>query len=273
MKKNFLFLVLLLPVTWLTNAQTKVNDVVKGVTAHRGNSIAFPENTLPSFQGGIDAHADWVELDIHLTKDGQVVVSHDKNMKRASGVDLPIANSTYDELLKVDVATDFRKRNHLTIQQCPPHQIPLLRDAIKLILKQKKTHLSIQPKMDCVAEAIAIIKELHAENMVGFNDASLVLMSKVKTLAPNIPVFWDRLADADIDADIKTAKEKGFESMVMHYSTITPEKVQKIKAAGIHAGAWTVDDPQVMRDLLKIGIERIYTDNPKLLIQVKNERS
>ena len=94
-------------------------------------------------------------------------------------------------------------------------------------------------------------------------------MSKVKFLSPKIPVFWDRPATADIDADIKTAKEKGFESIVMHYSTITPEKINKIKTAGIRTGAWTVDDLTIMQNLLEIGIERIYTNDPKLLIDLK----
>ena len=179
-KKTYSFLLLIsFAITFLLKAQTKADcnlPIVKGVTAHRGNSVDFPENTLEAFQGGIDAHADWVELDIHKTKDGQIVVSHDKNTKRASGIDLAIANSTYKELLQVDVATEFRKKNNLSLKQCPPKQIPLLRYAIKLILKQNKTHLSIQPKMDCVAEAIAIVKELNAEKMVGFNVESQILI-------------------------------------------------------------------------------------------------
>jgi glycerophosphoryl diester phosphodiesterase len=150
--------------------------------------------------------------------------------------------------------------------------MPLLKDAITLILKQKKTRLSIQPKMDCVAEAIAIVRQLSAEKMVGFNDASLPLMSKVKSLAPQIPVFWDRPANADIAADIKIAKQWGFDNMVMHFSTITPEKVSMIKAAGISTGAWTVNDPKVLKELLNMGIERIYTDDPKMLIEIKRRK-
>ncbi|WP_165957984.1 glycerophosphodiester phosphodiesterase [Segetibacter sp. 3557_3] len=245
--------------------------MVPGVTAHRGYSMAYPENTLKAFQAGIDARADWVELDIHKSKDGQIVVSHDKNTKRASEIDLEIANTTYAELLKVDVATEFRNKNKLTIQECPPERMPLLSEALKLMLRQSKVRLSIQPKMDCVAEAIAIVRKLNAEKIVGFNDASLPLMSKVKTLAPSIPVFWDRPATADIDADITIAKERGFERMVLHFSTITTEKINKIKSAGIQVGAWTVDDPKMMGQLLRMGIERIYTNDPKLLIKVKNE--
>ena len=245
--------------------------VVKGVTAHRGYSAAYPENTLSAFQGGIDAHADWVELDIFKTKDGQIIVSHDATTKRTGDQDLTIADATFQELQQVDVATEFRIRNGLTLAQCPVQHMPLLKDAIALVLKQKRTHLSIQPKADCVADAIAIVKALKAEKMVGFNDASLKYMSEVKTLAPKIPVFWDRLPTTDVDDDIRIAKEKGFETIVIHYKGITAEKINKIKAANMQVGAWTVNDPEELKNLLNLGIDRIYTDDPKLLINLKQE--
>lgn len=251
--------------------QTDTSAVVKGVTAHRGNSIAFVENTLPSFQGGIDAHADWVELDIHRTKDGQIVVNHDASTKRTGDTDLLIADATYKELLQVDIATEFRKSRGLTLRQCPPQHMPLLTEAIALIMKQKRTHLSIQPKADCVADAMAIVKKAGAGKMVGFNDGSLRYMSQVKELAPEIPVFWDRLPTTDIDDDIRIAKEKGFESLVIYYKGLTPEKAAKVKAAKLQLGAWTVDDRETMENLLKMGVDRIYTDDPKLLITVKKE--
>lgn len=270
---NFLLLVtavLLLPFV-VKAGMVDTSAVVKGVTAHRGNSIAFPENTLPSFQGGINAHADWVELDIHKTKDGQIVVSHDATTKRTGDMDLVIANSTYEELQKVDIATEFRTRKGLTLEQCPVQRIPLLKEAIELVMKQKRTHLSIQPKADCVPEAIAIVKAEGAQKMVGFNDGSLIYMSQVKQLAPKIPVFWDRLPATDIDDDISIAKQKGFETIVVYYKGVTAEKVSKIKASGIIAGAWTVDDRETMESLLNMGVERIYTDDPKLLIAVKKD--
>ena len=267
-------LLLALTLHLTANAQKQPADtmaVVKGVTAHRGYSAAYPENTLPAFQGGIDAHADWVELDIHITKDGQIVVSHDVSTKRTSEIDLVIANSTYQQLQQVDVATEFRKQKGLSLAQCPVQHTPLLKDAIELIMKQKRTRLSIQPKADCVKKAIAIVKQLNAESMVGFNDASLKYMSQVKEMAPKIPVFWDRLPTTNVEEDIRIAKEKGFETLVIHYKGITPEKVKQIKAANLQVGAWTVDDRETMEQLLNMGIDRIYTDDPKLLIKVIKE--
>ena len=137
---------------------------------------------------------------------------------------------------------------------------------------QDQTRLSIQPKADCVDDAITLIKQLNATPMVGFNDGNLAFMSTVKELAPEIPVFWDRPPSTNIDEDINIAREKGFESLVIHHSGITPEKIKKVKSAQLEVGAWTVNDETELIRLLTMGIDRIYTDDPMLLIANKKER-
>lgn len=249
----------------------KQTEIVIGVTAHRGYSMAYPENTLMALQAGIDIGADWVELDIHQTSDGKIVVIHDKTTGRTGDKDLVVAATTYQDLLDVDVATDFRNRNGLTYEECPIQRIPLLEDALELIMKQGGTRVSIQPKTDCVSDAITIIKQVNATHMVGFNDGNLTFMSTVKHLVPEIPVFWDRPANTNIDEDIEIARKKGFESLVIHHSGVNNEKVQKIKSAGMEAGAWTVNDNDELTRLVRMGIDRIYTDNPELLISILRE--
>jgi glycerophosphoryl diester phosphodiesterase len=243
-----------------------------GVTAHRGNSGEFPENTIPAFQSGIDVGADWVELDILRSKDGQLVVIHDTTTKRVGDQNLVVAGSTVAELAKVDVATDFRRRTGKTVEGCQPQRIPLLKDVLLLVMKQNRTRVSIQPKMDCVADAVTLVKELKAERWVGFNDGNLNYMAEVKRLAPSIPVFWDRGASTDIEEDIRIAKHHSFESLVLHHSGVTPEKIRKIKAAGIEVGAWTVNDAATMTHLLDTGVERLYTDHPRACLTLKAKR-
>ena len=240
-----------------------------GVTAHRGNSGEFPENTMPAFKSGIEVGADWLELDLFLSKDGKLVVTHDTTTKRVGNKNLMIADSTYAELKTVDVATDFRKRHQKTIQQCPPEAMPLLEDVLKLVQQQNRTRVSLQPKADCVKQAIALVKKMQAEPWVGFNDGNLTYMSQVKQLAPEIPVFWDRGANTEINADIRIAKQHGFESLVLHHQGVTPEKIKAIKAAHIEVGAWTVNDAALMKRLLNQGVERLYTDEPRQLLQLK----
>lgn len=243
-----------------------------GVTAHRGNSGEYPENTNPAFESGIEVGADWIELDIFRTRDGKLVVIHDRTTERVGDKNLTVPDSTYSELSAVDVATDFRRRTGKSIEECPAQRIPLLEDVLRLVMKQSRTRVSIQPKMDCVADAVALVKSLRAESWVGFNDGNLQYMAAVKRLAPDIPVFWDRGANTNIDEDIRTARQHGFEALVLHHSGVTAEKVQKVKAAGLEIGAWTVNDRQAMEKLLDMGVQRLYTDQPRLLLPIKTNQ-
>jgi len=239
-----------------------------GVTAHRGNSAEYPENTIPAFKSGIELGADWIELDIFRTQDGKLVVIHDRTTGRVGDKNLIVPDSTCEQLLSVDVATEFRKRHGKSIEAVPRHTIPLLKDVLLLVMTQTKTRVSIQPKMDCVAEAIALVKELGAERWVGFNDGNLKYMAEVKRLAPGVPVFWDR-TQSDIDEDIQIAKRHGFEALVLHQVAVTQQKIEQIHKGGIKAGVWTVNDEATMAQMLKMGIDRVYTDDPRRLLALK----
>jgi|TARA_R110000868_G_scaffold128217_3_gene336179 glycerophosphoryl diester phosphodiesterase len=239
-----------------------------GITAHRGNSLEYPENTIPAFQSAISLGVDWMELDIHKTKDGQIVVIHDYDTGNLGNRNLKVAEVTYDELKAVDMAYEFRIRNKLTFKECPPASVPLLSDIIKLVMQQNGTRLSIQPKTNCGKEAMDIIKALNAEAWVGFNDDSVLKMKEVKEKVKSIPVFWDRPGDTNIDEDLKTAQIEGFESIVIYHFGITKEKVDKIHEAGLEVGAHTVNEPARIKVLLGLGVDRFYTDDPHRLMQL-----
>lgn len=267
-----------LTLAWLTLFQEKRESILaaeiespsflnNGVTAHRGDSGNFPENTLAAFQGGIAAGVDWLELDILRTQDGQLVVIHDQTTARVGDREFVVAESTYQELTTVDVATDFRRRTDKSLADCPPQRIPLLEDVLILVKKQRRTRVSIQPKMDCVADAVALVKRLQMEAWVGFNDGNLQYMAQAKRMAPAVTIFWDRGANTDIEADIRTAQKHGFAALVINEAGVTAEKVQKIKAADLEAGAWTVNDAKRMAQLRGMGIERLYTDHPRRALE------
>lgn len=247
-------------------AQTQEN----GITAHRGNSGEYPENSLVAFESAILMGADWIELDIIRTRDGKLVVCHDPNTKHLTGVDRIVAESTFEELKQLDMAKSFRDRVKITEEDCPPLRILLFEDALKLFLQHKKARVSIQPKNDCVDEAIDIIRKLNARNWVGFNDGNLKYMARVKELEPGITVFWDRF-DWNVEKDIETAKKHGFEALIVHHSKIGAPEIQAVQKAGLKIGVWTVNDPAVMKKFLGYGIDRIYTDFPRMLLSLKRE--
>jgi glycerophosphoryl diester phosphodiesterase len=181
-----------------------------------------------------------------------------------------VASSTVQELRAVDMAAAFRKEKGLDETACPPEPMPTLRQVLMRIIRQDKTRLSIQPKADVVDDAIALIKEVNAQDWVGFNDGDLAKMKRVKELAPEIPVFWDRPADFPAAQDIATAKELRFESIVVKAEGATPETVAAINAAGLESGAWTVNDEAEMKRLRSLGVKRIYTDFPGTLLGIEN---
>ncbi len=243
-----------------------------GVTAHRGSSLEHPENTLRAFRHALELGADWIELDIFSTADGHLVVHHDATTAATSDRDLAIGASSLEDLRQLDVAHRFRETHGHSPEACPPERMPLLSEALDLILTQRRTRLSIQPKDDSVEAAIRLIGEKGAQSWCGFNDGSLAKMRRVKELAPELTVLWDRPAQCDLDADLATARECGFEALVIHQDGVDGDAIARVKAAGFQVGAWTVNDPAKRRELFALGIDRLYTDDVRGTLQFLRER-
>ncbi|MFF5989177.1 glycerophosphodiester phosphodiesterase family protein [Prauserella flavalba] len=232
-----------------------------GVTAHRGYSSAYPENTMRAFTESLRLGVDWIELDIFTSADGRIVVSHDATTGRFADRDLRISESTYAELSRLDVAHGFRAANGLTEEEVPPARMPLLSEVLELIKTQDRTRLSIQPKDGSTAAAVALVQELGMQRWVGFNDGNLAKMSLVKELDPSIHVFWDLPPSGDLNAELATARDRGFESLVVNQARISPSVIATIEDAGFESGAWTVNDTEVMQRFIGWGIDRLYTDS------------
>ncbi len=240
-----------------------------GITAHRGDSGTYPENTLAAIDAAIALGADWVEVDVFKAADGHLVVTHDATTERFGDKTLDVATSTLAELQAIDVATGFRNDKQLDDTLCPPATMPTLKQVVQRIQLQQRTRLSIQPKMNIVDDAIALVRTLRAESWVGFNDGDLKKMARVKELAPAIPVFWDRFKESPLTEDMVTARKHGFESLVPHVGALNPAIVAQMKDAGFAVGAWTVNDTKTMQWLLDMGVDRIYTDYPDRLRSLK----
>lgn len=242
--------------------------LANGVTAHRGASGDHPENTLAAFEAGIAMGADWLECDVQRTADGVLVVTHDATTGRVAGRNLVVAESDYASLAALDVARGFRQAAGQGAD-VPRARMPRLEDVLRVVLRQRRTRLSIQPRTEIVDECVALVRSLGAEGCVGFNDGRLSIVRRARELMPEAPVFWDVDATA---TNIERAAQLDFTGIVMPYALVTPEKVAALRAAGLEPGAWTVDDPATLQALLAAGVERIYTDDPETLLQLVYRR-
>ena len=244
-----------------------------GVTAHRGDPVHYPENTLPGFVAGAVCGADWVETDVHLTKDGVAVLCHDATTGRTADANLVIAESTLKELRELDFSHSFRVAHNLDVTICPRTVIPTLEEALQMILWTKKARFSIQLKADGIEEEVArVVRRTGAVEWTGFNEGTLQRLINIRKFLPNTYIFYDvSKKDVPVEDYIDVCCTNGFQELVMHYQYVTIEKCAKIRAAGIMPGAWNIGDAEKMWLLLGMGVFRIYADAPLVMLQVLKE--
>jgi glycerophosphoryl diester phosphodiesterase len=241
------------------------------IIAHRGASYLAPENTMASVMLGWEKDTD-VEVDVYLTKDNKIVVIHDKTTKRTAVTDVNIAETTSDELRKLDVGS-FKSEEYAG------EQIPFLADIVETIPAGRKLYVEIK----CGKEILPYLSELLADSgkmsqivIIGF-DLETVTMSKQLI---DVPTYWlkgtKKIEETEewIPHDpqlVRTAENNGLDGLDVHYAGVNKKFVDAVKASGQKLYVWTVDDPEEAIRLVKLGVDGITTNRPEWLReQLKN---
>lgn len=235
------------------------------IIAHRGASHDAPENTLASFRLGWEQLTDADELDIYLTKDGQVVVIHDATTKRTTGVDKKVSDTTLDDLRALDAGAWKGVK-------WTGEKLPTLAEALATIPDGKKMFIEIK----CGPEVLPALEQVMKESgrkpeqlvIIGF---SYETMKKARERFPQAPIYWlsgykeDKATGKfpEIDDLIAKTKEARLDGLNLHYKfPIDAAFVAKVRAAGLKLYTWTVDDPAVAKKLAEAGVDGITTDRP-----------
>jgi glycerophosphoryl diester phosphodiesterase len=235
------------------------------IIGHRGASFDAPENTLSSFKLGYAQNADADELDIYLTTDGKVVVIHDANTARTSGVTNKVANLSFEELRRVDVGR-FGKWQGKGFSE----KIPALEEVLALIPEGKRLFIEIKCGPEVLPELERVLqrggKQPQQTVIIGFGYET---MQQAKARFPALQVLW--LAGksgkpkkyAPVDELIQKAKAAKLDGLDLESGfPIDREFVQKVHAAGLKLYTWTVDDVGVARKEAAAGVEGITTNRP-----------
>lgn len=222
------------------------------ITAHRGDSLNYPENTLLAFTSALDKNADWVELDVQLTKDKQIVVSHDTNLKRIAGIDKNIYDLTYDELQQIEISKNY-----------PNVRIPLLSEVFKWgILNNISFNVELKPydnETYLVEKTIELILKYHLEDRVILTSAKYSILEDVKAINNKISTAYIMsLAYGDIS---KLDKADNFS---IEASSISKELVKKLHNQGKEVYAWTVNTRDSINKMLDLNVDNIITDDVDL---------
>ena len=238
-------------VTWMMN--TDVGEPL--IMAHRGYSEAAPENTLPAFTKAIDAGFTAAELDVQMTKDGVIVVMHDSNLKRTTGVNKNIWDVTYDEIKDLDSGSFFSKEYEGTT-------IPTLDEVLKTC--KDKLFLNIEIKRtghdDGITEkVIEIIRENEYADECDITSQNYATLEEVREIDPGILTAYTSIIGLGDIQKLDAADMISIQQTFASYGNI-----EKIHNAGKRVFVWTVNEADTMETLVSLNVDAILTNDPDL---------
>lgn len=238
------------------------------IYGHRGYAAHYPENTMISFKEAADAGADGIELDVHFTKDGELVVIHDAKVDRTTDGHGYVQDFTLEDLKKLNAANLSN-----TIEFAG---IPTLREVMDWL---KTNHLLLNIELKNIdlpypgleESVIGMIREYEMEKRVilsSFNHYSMVYCHR---LAPDIetaPLYRDGLYMPWVYAS--SIRAKGIHPK---YKAVPNPLIKECMEAGIAVRPYTVNREPDMRRLLEVGCTAFITDDPAKAVQLRNSLS
>ena len=236
---------------------TAVGGVTPIVTFHRGDCTVAPENTIPAFRSAILKGGDRIELDVQMTSDGVVVVTHDSNLKRCTGKNAKVYDLTYAEVEQLDAGSWFSSRFAGT-------KVPTLEQVLQLCQGRIGLNVEIKPSTSTPtleAETVRLLREY------GFDGSNCVITSqnyetlhKVKQLAPEYPTGYILALGVGNYYDLPDADFFSVET-----TFITSGMVNAIHLRGKTVSAWTIDRETDASHMLELGVDDLITDKPDMV--------
>ncbi|MBQ3409342.1 MAG: glycerophosphoryl diester phosphodiesterase membrane domain-containing protein [Clostridia bacterium] len=222
------------------------------ITAHRGASSKYPENTMAAFRGAKELGADWIELDVQQTKDGQVVVCHDANLMRVAGINKKIIDMNYNELSQIDVGSHFDSKYK-------DERIPLLDDVIKFAkLNNIRLNIEIKPngrEMDFETKTINIIKSNGFEDMCVVTSQTYSVLKNIKEIDSNIKTVYVMSIAIGKITDLEYADCYSVEE-----TNVTPNLVNIVHNEGKEIYVWTINTEESIGKMVDMNVDNIITD-------------
>ena len=234
--------------------------------AHRGASGKglAPENTLAAIEKAIEIGVDAVEIDIHLTADGHVVVIHDRTVDRTTNGAGPVDQMTLDELKRLDAGSWFAR-------EFVGERVPTLQEVLDLV--GWRTLVLIEAKTEEAAEkAVTIIRSMRAQSRVVMQSFLGPAVRSINRLDQRIPTaFLMTGGEATLRRQtgvVKRVLKLGANALALKYTAATPDLVQTFLSRAMGFWVYTVDEPEMMQEMIEMGVGGIITNYPDRLNQV-----
>jgi glycerophosphoryl diester phosphodiesterase len=245
------------------------------VIAHRGGSKLRPENTLAAFEHAVALGVDALECDVHLSRDGEVVVIHDPTLERTTDARGPVAALTASELARVDAGFQFGAAEGFPFRG-RAGGIPTLHDVLG---RHRDRPVVIEVKgenVETARRALGVVREHDAGHRVIVGGFSPAVLGAVRREMPTLVTSANRA--------------EGRQALTRSYLWLSPRRpafqlfqmpfrlqgrqifgrgfVSAARRGGLPVHAWIVDDPADMRRLIVWGVTGIISDRPDLAMDV-----
>ncbi|ADU94790.1 glycerophosphodiester phosphodiesterase [Geobacillus sp. Y412MC52] len=237
------------------------------IFAHRGAAGTHPENTMAAFIEAEKAGADGIELDVQLTKDGEVVVIHDETVDRTTDGSGWVKDITYRELRRLNAAAMWDgKHGH-----CP---IPHLEEVLAW-LSSTRMAVNIELKNSLIAyetleqKTISLVRRYGLEKRTILSSFNHHSMRLCRTLAPEIEtalLYIEPLYDPWTYVRAMNA-----DGVHPHYRTVTAEFAAEARRRGVAVRPFTVNKRNVMKTMFAYGVDAVFTDYPRQAKQWKEK--
>jgi glycerophosphoryl diester phosphodiesterase len=233
------------------------------IIAHRGASAGAPENTLAAMELAISEGAEWIEVDVQETSQGEVVVIHDKDLKRIGGSDLSVFETPLAKLQSVDIGSwmdpSFGDQRIPTLQQL----LATCKDRINVIIELK--YYGREEQLE--DRVVKIVEAAGMQGQVAVMSLSYQGTQKLKSIRPDWKVgLLSSVAIGDI-----TRLNVDFFAINANFASRT--FVRLAQKRGREVLVWTVNDPVSMSAMMSKGVNGIITDKPGLAYRTRTERA
>jgi glycerophosphoryl diester phosphodiesterase len=252
------------------------------VHGHRGARAARPENTMAAFEYAVAAGADWIELDVNVTRDDVLVVTHDPLFNPVvcsggqAGATPVIRELALEEVRGWDCGT-LRHPNFPRQQSVPGARIPTLDEVLALgarvnveVKSYPRFPQYAPPPAQYAGMVVDALRRHGAERRAMVQSFDFRILQEVRALEPELPraALWER----GREDFVSVAREAGAMTVSAQHTLVTPEKVQAAQRKGIGVLAWTVNGRSNWERLLRAGVDGIITDDPAGLIAFLREK-
>jgi glycerophosphoryl diester phosphodiesterase len=230
------------------------------VIAHRGASGHRPENTLPAYELAIEMRADMIEIDLHRTRDGAVVITHDAELLGLGPDGGPgeIGDASCEAVRALDVDGE---------------RIPTLEEVLDGYATRIPFNLEIKWGADgdypgLEAQTLDALRERGLGETILFSSFRPSILHRLRELDASARLALltsPRDPDYVLDVALRRARELGCEALNPHWSQVDAELVARAHEVGLGVNVYTVDDLTHMRQLWDLGVDALFTNFPDRL--------